>query len=267
VTRPLRVVAVDDEPPARARLLALLGGRPGVEVAASVDNAEAALDIISQAANSAAPVDVVFLDVQMPEMDGFAMLEALDALALCNPPAVVFVTAHDEYALRAFDAQAIDYLLKPYSDERFETAFSRAARMVRAGDTAAAAGQLQAALAALAPRPADHFLDRLAVRERGRVRLIPVSDIRWISAEGVYVTVHTGAEQHLHREVLSRLEAQLDPRQFIRIHRSHIVNFGYLRELVQDAHGEFEALLAGSVSLKVGRMYRSKIEDRIRQRL
>jgi two-component system LytT family response regulator len=267
VNRPVRVLVVDDEKPARARLLALLKRHADVEVTASVDCAEDALDVISSAAGSGAPVDIVFLDVQMPEVDGFAMLDSLYGLPLPSVPVVIFSTAYDTYAIRAFDAHAVDYLLKPYSDERFETALSRALRLVRAGQPASLTDQMQALLSALAPAPNRNYLDRLALKERGRVRLISVTEVRWISAAGVYVTIHTGREEYLHREVLSRLEGQLDPRQFIRIHRSHIVNFDFVKELAQDAHGELEVILDNAPPLKVSRMYRSRIEERINQRL
>ena len=265
--RALRVLVVDDEKPARARLAALLERQPGVALAGSVDSAEAALDSISQAARSAAPVDIIFLDVQMPECDGFAMLDSLYALPLRPMPVVVFATAYDAYALRAFDAHAVDYLLKPYSDERFEIALSRAVRLVRSGDNALLADQMRALLSTLSQPPHQPYLDRLALKDRGHVRLIHVDDVRWIAAAGVYVTIHTAREAYLQREVLSRIEAQLDPRRFVRIHRSHIVNFDFVHELKQDAHGEFEAILKDGPPLKVSRKYRSRIEQRIHQPL
>jgi two-component system LytT family response regulator len=265
--RALRVLVVDDEKPARARLVALLERQADIELAGSVDSAEAALDVISGAAGSGAPVDIIFLDVQMPEVDAFAMLDSLYGMPFSPMPVVIFATAYDAYALRAFDAHALDYLLKPYSDERFEIALSRAVRQVRTGEAGSLADQMQAVLRALAAPPRQNYLDRLALKERGRIRLISVSDIRWIAAAGVYITIHTAREACLQREVLGRLEAQLDPRRFVRIHRSHIVNFDFVQELKQDAHGEFEAILKDAPPLKVSRMYRSRIEERINQRL
>jgi two-component system LytT family response regulator len=259
--RPLRVMVVDDEKPARARLVVLLERQAGIELAGSVDSAEAALAVVSRAAGSEAPVDIIFLDVQMPDMDGFAMLDSLYATPASPKPVVVFATAYDAYALRAFDAHAIDYLLKPYRDERFEIALARAVRLVRTGDEGSLADQIQVLLRSLAPPPRQNYLDKLALKERGRVRLISVSDIRWIAAAGVYITIHTAREKYLQREVLGRLEAQLDPRSFVRIHRSHIVNFDFVQELKQDAHGEFEAILKDAPPLRVSRMYRSRIEE------
>ncbi len=275
MNRQIRVLVIDDEKPARARLAALVERNPEVQVAGTCASGEAALEAVSAGARSGAPVDIIFLDIQMPEMDGFTMLEALYALPVVPMPVVVFVTAYDEYAVRAFDAQAIDYLLKPYSDERFEIALTRAIRIARGGASDSLLEQMQALLGDLARSPAGPgagspgriYLDRLALKERGRVCLLNVSDIRWIDAAGVYVTIHTARDRYLHREILGRLEAQLDPRRFVRIHRSHIVNFDFIQELVQDAHGDYAVILKDAAPLKVSRMYRSRLEERLKQRL
>jgi two-component system LytT family response regulator len=265
MNRQIRVVIVDDEKPARARLITLLEQQPAVQVMAACSGGQQTLDAVSAAARSGAPVDIIFLDVQMPEMDGFAMLDALYSLPLHPRPVVIFATAWDEYALRAFDAHAIDYLLKPYSDERFEQALTRATRLVRSGASDALVARMQALLGDCSPASSGHgYVDRLALKDRNRVRLIDVSEIRWIVAAGVYVTIHTARESLLHREVLGGLEAQLDPRQFLRIHRSHMVNFHFVRELVQDAHGDYVAMLKDGTALKIGRMYRSRIEERLK---
>jgi two-component system LytT family response regulator len=179
------------------------------------------------------------------------------------------------YALRAFDAHAVDYLLKPYSDERFEIALTRAMRLVQGGASESLVQQMQALLGDVAKSPVrpmvesprGDYLDRLALKERGRVRLVNVRDVRWIAAAGVYVTIHTAQDKYLHREILGRLEAQLDPRRFVRIHRSHIVNFDFVHELVQDAHGDYAVMLKDAAPLKVSRMYRSRLEERLRQQL
>lgn len=234
-----------------------------------------AIGAVSAAARSGTPVDLIFVDVQMPEMDGFVMLESLYALPLTPMPIIVFATAYDEYALRAFDAHAVDYILKPYSDERFEIALTRAIRLVRSGASDVLVAKMQALLDDLvearrgqsADSSRHDYADRLALRARGRVRLVDVSEIRWIAAAGVYVTIHTARESYLHREVLGGLEAQLDPRQFLRIHRSHIVNFHCVHELVQDAHGDYVVMLNDGTALKIGRMYRSRLEERLNQRL
>ncbi len=272
----IRVVIVDDEKPARARLITMLERQPAIQVLAACSGGEEALDAVSTAARSGAPVNLIFLDVQMPEMDAFATLEALYALPLTPMPVVVFATAYDEYALRAFDAHAVDYLLKPYSDERFEVALTRAIRLVRGGASDTLVAQMQALLHDLvgvsrsdksAESSRHDYTDRLALKDRGRVRLIDVSEIRWIAAAGVYVTIHTTRQSYLHREVLGGLEAQLDPRHFLRIHRSHIVNFHFVHEFVQDAHGDYVVILNDRTPLKIGRMYRSRLEGRLNQRL
>lgn len=275
MTRQLRVLIVDDEKPARSRLTALLDRQPAVQMATTCAGGEAALKAVSAAARSGSPIDIIFLDVQMPEMDGFAMLESLYALPLDPMPVVVFATAYDEYALRAFDAHAVDYLLKPYSDERFEVALRRAIRLVQSGTSDTLVAQMHALLGDLVRSPAGaaadssrrSYADRLALKERGRVRLVNVSDIRWIAAAGVYVTIHTAREAYLHREVLGSLEARLDPRRFVRIHRSHIVNFDFVHELVQDAHGDYAVMLQDGTPLKVSRTYRPRLEGRLNQRL
>ena len=275
MSRPVRVLIVDDEKPARNRLTALLQRQPAVRLAAACVGGREALDVVLEAERSGAAIDIIFLDVQMPEMDGFVMLEALYALPLQQAPVVVFTTAYDEYALRAFDARAIDYLLKPYGDERFEVALTRAIRLARSGASDALCAHMRALLEDVVDASSEHrpaatpsgYLDRVAVKERGRVHLVDVADIRWISADGVYVTIHTARRAYLHREVLGRLEAQLDPRRFVRIHRSHLVNFDCVRELVQDAHGDVSVKLDDATTLRVSRMYRPRLEARLNQRL
>jgi two-component system LytT family response regulator len=275
MNRRLRVAVVDDEKPARNRLATLLERYPEVLLVEGCAGGQAALNAITASAQSGEPIDIIFLDVQMPEMDGFAMLEALYALPLATMPVIVFATAYDAYAVRAFDAHAVDYLLKPYSDERFEVALARAVRLARSGDSESVMQQMQVLLDEVAKfashtpneSPRVEYIERLALKERGRVRLIKVSEIRWIAAAGVYITVHTAQAKYLHRELLSRLESQLDPRHFIRIHRSHIVNLDYVHELKQDAHGDYAVVLDGAPPLKVSRMYRSKLQEHLRQPL
>ena len=267
-----RVLVVDDEPLARQRVLDLLEGEAGLEVVGTAETGRKAVDAI----RGLSP-DVVFLDVQMPEVGGFDVLEALADGEDDGPvPAVVFVTAFDRYALRAFDAQAVDYLLKPYADERFETALDRAARFARTHGAGGALDRARSLLGALedapsAPRaatPTGPYIDRIALRERGRVRLLPVEDVRWIGAAGVYVEVHTVAgETHLHRALLGEVEAQLDPAAFVRVHRSHLVRLDAVTELLQDPHGAYTAVLDSGEMLKVSRSYRGRLADRLGQAL
>ncbi len=282
--RPLRVLVVDDEQPARRRLLELLEREAGVEVAGACDGGRAAVAALEAAARAGRPVDVLLLDVQMPEVDGFGVLEgAVAALGPAALPAVVFVTAYDRYALRAFDAHAADYLLKPYSDERFRVALGRAGGRARAAPGAAGAAgaagdavrdavrRLEALLADVrggGPRAAPRHLDRIVLKSRGRVRLLRVEEIAWAEADGVYVRLHTaGGAAHLHRMLLGELEAALDPRRFVRIHRSALVNLEFVAELQADSHGEYAVLLRDRTALKLSRGYRPALEARLGQRL
>ena len=291
--RPLRVLVVDDEKPARRRLLELLDGERHVELAGTCADGREAVRALDAAARAGRPIEVLFLDVQMPEVDGFAVLETVAAaLGAAALPAVVFVTAYDRYALRAFDAHAADYLLKPYSDERFRAALGRAARRARVdGAEAAVQGVVHAALRRLealladvrgrphdvargvldaprAPRDAPQYLDRIVLKARGRVRLLPVEEIAWIEADGVYVRLHTtDRAAHLHRALLRELEASLDPRRFVRIHRSAVVNLDFVAELQPDSHGEYAVLLRDRTALKLTRGYRPALEARLGQRL
>ena len=185
----------------------------------------------------------------------------------------MLVTAYDRYALRAFDAQAVDYLLKPYADERFAVALDRAARFIRASGTGAALAQARGGLDALG-RPGGEggagppYIDRIALKERGRVRLLPAADVRLVGAAGVYVEVHTvGGETHLHRSLLAEMEGQLDPAAFVRIHRSHLVRLDAVVELLQDSHWAYTAVLDDGMTLKLSRSYRARVQGRLGQSL
>ena len=215
--RSIRALIVDDEKPARDRLRRLIARDNRVELSGSCAGGAEGLDAIRAAADAGAPVHLLFLDVQMPELDGFGVLAALVRDAPAVPvPEVIFVTAHDEYALRAFDAHAIDYLLKPFSDERFQAALDRALRQVRAGHADAVMSQMQALLdgagrksatPASVPATPRRALDRIVVRGSGRVRLLPVDQISWIEADGMYVKLHTrDGAAHLHRALLGSLD-------------------------------------------------------------
>jgi two-component system LytT family response regulator len=279
----LRVLIVDDENPARKRLRALLDRERDVEIAGECANGMEAIDALRDAADSRRPVDVVFLDVQMPEVDGFGVVEALadarGAGGAVHVPTVVFVTAYDQYALRAFDAHAVDYLLKPYSDERFQLALGRAATIARAGDVESVMRRLERLLgevrtgrdagdAALDPSASGRYVDRIVLRDRGRVRFLPVGQIAWIAAEGVYVRLHTVQRTtHLHRALLGELEAALDPRRFVRIHRSTIVSLDWIEELQPESHGEYAVVLKDRCVLRLSRTYRAAVQALLGQRI
>jgi two-component system LytT family response regulator len=291
----VRVLVVDDEKPARERLRRLLERDNRVHVVDCCVGGADALSAVREAARAGAPVQLMFLDVQMPELDGFdlvaALLDRVDAGVAGDAgdmPAIVFVTAHDEYAIRAFDAHAIDYLLKPFSDERFEAALDRAVRHLRAGHAQALLSQMQALLGHGSDAPAiggadsgadrgsgvnvgvgpAAALDRIVLKGTDRVRLLPVQQITWIEAAGMYVKLHMrdGAE-HLHRSLLGDLDDALDKRRFIRVHRSAIVNIDVIEELRQDAHGDYTVVLKDRTEVRLGRRYRARLQDRLGQDL
>ena len=277
---PTRALIVDDEKPGRDRLKRLLSADRRVELAACCAGGAEAIEQIRTAADAGQPVHVLFLDVQMPEVDGFAVVAALlHQLPAERLPAIVFVTAHDEYALRAFDAHAIDYLLKPFSDERFQAALDRALRHVRAGQAHALMSQMQALLAGGTPAPAASHpdvaasarkpaLDRVLVKGPDRVRLLPVDQIGWIEADGMYVKLHTrDGRVHLHRGLLGSFDESLDDRCFVRIHRSAIVNIDVVLELRHDAHGNYIAVLRDGTEVRVGRRFRARLQTRLGQPL
>jgi two-component system LytT family response regulator len=281
----VRVLVVDDEKPARDRLRRLLERDPRVQVVGCGVAGAEALRMVQDAARAGAPVQLLFLDVQMPELDGFGVIAALAQRAgeeaegeeeSYEVPAVVFVTAYDEYAIRAFDAHAIDYLLKPFSDERFEAALDRAIRHLRAGHAHALLAQMQALLgpagataaAGASSTSATTTLDRIVLKGADRVRLLPVQQITWIEAAGMYVKLHLrDGTVHLHRSLLGDLDAALDKRRFVRVHRSAIVNIDVIDELQQDPHGDYTVVLKDRTEVRLGRRYRSRLQDRLGQDL
>lgn len=252
--RVLRTVIADDEPLARDCMRLALAGLDGVEIVAECADGDAAAAAILDLAP-----DVVLLDVSMPSADGF------DVVARVGPermPVVVFVTAFDEHALRAFDVHAIDYVLKPFEDERLRAAVTRARDHVAARD----AGDLARRLAALledAPAAGiqGRWVRRLRVPVRDRIRFVPVDDVEWFEAAGNYVRIHVGGERHLIRIPLGRLEQQLDPRRFARVHRSAIVNLERVREVEPFVAGDYIAFLQSGHRLRVSRTYRDRLLD------
>lgn len=250
----MRVVIADDEPLARERIEQLLAGRPGIQIAAVAGDGRAAVEAVR-----AHRPDLLFLDVQMPELDGFGVLAELGADV---PPAVIFCTAYDQFALRAFEVHALDYLLKPFDEERFTQALERARRqLVRpAGgpDDHPLAARLAALLEAARPDAAARA-DRLAVKSEGRVVLVKLADIDWVEAADNYVNLHAGRESHLMRETMNRLEQRLDPARFVRISRSTIVNLDRIRELQPMFHGDYTVVLRDGTRLALSRNYRERL--------
>lgn len=257
----IRVAFADDEKPARERLRRLLERDSRVEIAACCSGGAEAIGVIQDAEKSQRPIHILLLDVQMPEMNGFEVVAKL-----AGGPLILFVTAYDEYALKAFESHAIDYLLKPFSDERFEAAMDRAIRFARAGDAETLMSQMRAMLGGSPPTQVRTTLDRIVVKGSQRLRILPVDQIVWIEAEGVYVNLHTrDGAVHLHRELLGTLDQSLDPRTFVRIHRSAIVNIDAVHELRHDESGNFIAILRGGRELRVGRQFRARLQTRLGQ--
>ena len=271
-----RALIVDDERPARERLRRLLTRDGRVDIAGCCAGGNEAFDVLRAAARGGTPVQLMFLDVQMPEVDGFGVVSMLVRDRPPVPmPAVVFVTAYDEYALRAFEAHAIAYLLKPFSDEKFQATLDHALRHVRAGHAEAVMSQLQALLDRSGAMPlaspahsSRRPIDRLVVRGSDRVRLLPVEQIAWIEADGMYVKLHTrDGATHQHRALLGALDDTLDPRRFVRIHRSAIVNIDVVAELRQDVHADYVAVLRDRTEIRVGRRFRARLQARLGQEL
>jgi two-component system, LytTR family, response regulator len=228
----IRAVVADDEPAARAAVLDLLRDEPVIEVVGCASNGNETVDVVRKQRP-----DLLLLDIQMPDADGF---EVLDALGTHVPRGVVFVTAHDEHALRAFDVHAIDYVLKPFGRPRFHAALARAVERLRALDS-------------LTLPPTIAAIRRIAVRTGSKVMLVPVEEVLWIEATGDYARVHTLKQSYLVSERMHMLEQQLDAREFLRIHRSCIVRLDCVRELHRESDGGGTIIIAGGVRLRVAR--------------
>ncbi len=245
----VRTLVADDEPIARKRLVRLLQDEPEAELVAACGTGVETLE----AARAHLP-QLIFLDVQMPGLDGFGVLQSLGPVA---PPAVVFVTAFDAYAIQAFEANALDYLLKPFDAERFHRAFARARDRIRQPVPGPDPEQLNALIAGLGRQ--RQTAERLAIRADGRVYFVRAADVDWIETASNYVRLHTGKTSHLLREPLAALEGRLDPERFLRIHRTTVVNVERLRELQPWFSGEFIAILHDGTRLKVSRGYRDRV--------
>ena len=249
---PLSTLIVDDEPLAREGLRMLLAEDPDVSAIHEAKDGREAV-----AAIRGTRLDLVFLDVQMPEMDGFAVVQKVRADRM---PAVVFVTAHDQYAIEAFEVNAIDYLLKPVTRERFAQALARAkARLLQpARDESRQILSLLETIATLSiPR---RQLKRLAVRTAGKTLFVDIDDVDWIEAAENYVRLHVGRASHLVHVAMNTLEKSLDPETFLRIHRSILVNVGRIKELEPSVHGEYVVTLENDVRLRSGRTYHEKLK-------
>jgi two-component system, LytTR family, response regulator len=243
----IRVLVVDDEAPARRRIQAHLANKPDIEIVGHAANGREAVDAIKRL-----QPDLVFLDIQMPGLNGFEVIEAIGVDAM---PAVVFVTAYDEHALDAFDVHAVDYLMKPFAEDRFERALQRAVARIeaRAPDRATLTQLLEHV------RTARPHLQRIVVRDDERLLLVSVGDVIRFTAEGNYVALHTAERAHLVRETITHLEAQLDPAHFARIHRSEIVNIDWIREVHPLFHGDHAVILKNGEERRLSRRFQDRL--------
>jgi two-component system LytT family response regulator len=252
----IRALIVDDEPLARERLRTLLAGVVDIEIAGEFADGRSAVKGIREL-----EPDLIFLDVQMPEIDGFGVLHAVGAEHM---PATVFVTAYDQYALKAFDVSAVDYLLKPFDRARFLRALGRAKNQISLGrsgqsqDSSDLSNRLLTLLQHVRP---DHvYLERLVIKSAGHVFFLKTDEVDWIEAAGNYVRLHVARESHMLRETMNALEAKLDPRKFVRIHRSTIVNLERIKQLHPLFHGDHIVILRDGHRLTLSRGYRENLE-------
>jgi two-component system LytT family response regulator len=252
----IRVLIADDQPMARERLASLLAVEPGVELAGTASSGEEAINQIRQSSP-----DLVFLDLQMPGMDGFQVIEAIGVERM---PPTVFVTAYDEYAVRAFEVQALDYLLKPFGRQRFQAALARARKYLdreRQGEMADRLAELLRT--GRAPAPGR---ERLLVKTGGRISFVDIEQIDWVEAEGNYVRLYVGDQVHVMRETMTALIERIGSKQFFRIHRSRIVNIKRVKELLIAGGGDYHVVLWNGTRLGLSRLYRDALQEQLTRR-
>jgi two-component system LytT family response regulator len=241
----LRTLIVDDEAVARRRIRRLLGPERDVTIVGECSNGSEALNAVQRETP-----DLVFLDVQMPELDGFDMIARVPEGHL---PCVIFVTAYDRYAMRAFDVHAIDYLLKPFPASRFQLALERARERIRTQQTDGGLARLIASI-----RERSQYLSRISVKTGGRILLVDLATVDWMEADDNYVRLHCGNREHVVRETLGTLERQLDPECFIRIHRSVVVRIDRILEFHPATHGDMDVVLRDGTQLTMSRTWRAR---------
>jgi two-component system LytT family response regulator len=246
----LRVLVVDDEAPARRKILRLLRLDPAIQVVGEADSGESAVAAIEKHRP-----DLVLLDVQMPSMSGLDVVRAISSAQSAPLPQIIFITAHDQYALRAFEVHAFDYLLKPVAEERFRDAISRA-HTHHQQSANGVASRLQALLDHL--EPPRSFSDRLLIREDSRAYFVSVREISWIEADRNYVFVHAAGKKHTLRATLDSIQDSLDPKLFVRINRGSLVRLDAIRELLPWFHGEYKVILQDNTELRWSRRYVSQ---------
>ena len=241
---------MDDEPLARERIRQLLHKEPDIEILGECADGRDAVAAIGKY-----KPDLVFLDVQMPELDGFGVLDQLERRVM---PAIVFVTAYDQFALRAFEVHALDYLLKPFDSGRFKKALERARERIQRLPADDLSRRISELLADLKPAPKQN---RLAIKSGGKVLVLKIDDIDWVEAADNYVNLHIGNESHLHRETMAALEARFPAEKFMRISRSTMVNIERIKELQPMFHGEYSVILRNGTRLTLSRGYREKLNQ------
>jgi two-component system LytT family response regulator len=247
----IKTLIVDDEPLARRGIRQLLESEIDFEIVGEAGNGREAISAVQKHSP-----DLIFLDIQMPLLDGFSFLEKMGA---GNLPEIVFVTAYDEHAVRAFEAGAIDYVLKPTDPERFQKTLNRVRSRVLSGENKFLENKLADLLKDLKP-PAENYLERIAVKENERIRFLNVEKIDWISSQGNYVEIHSDGEKNLVRETMDGIENKLNPKKFVRIRRSAIVSVEQIKELHTLFAGEFEVVLRNGVKLSSSRRYRKNLD-------
>ncbi len=245
----INTLIVDDEPLARDRVKRFLRDEHDIKIVGECGNGKEAVAAIREQRP-----DLVFLDIQMPEKNGFEVVKALDERHM---PAVIFVTAYDQYALQAFDVHALDYLLKPFNRDRLHRAVSHARNQIETKRI----GNLDERLSSLIKdlKSERKYLERLVVKSVGRVFFLKVEDIDWIEASGNYVKLHSGRESHMIRETMNGIEAKLDPDRFFRIHRSTVVNIDRIKELHPMFSGDYAVILRNGTELALSRNYRERL--------
>jgi two-component system LytT family response regulator len=251
----IQTLIVDDEPLARDRLRQLLQSDPEFQIAGECRNGVEAVEAIRKSRP-----DLIFLDVQMPEVDGFGVIEAVGAR---NMPPVIFVTAYDKYALRAFDENALDYLLKPYDERRFQRAVQRVKDHLNRGTSNNMTERMMALLQDVSPE--RKAMDRLVIKSDGRVVFLKTREVDYAEAAGNYLSLHVGKDTYLIRETMNAFEARLDPEKFLRIHRSTIVNIERIKEVQPWFKGEYVVTLRDGTELSLSRTYRDKLRQFLAQ--
>jgi two-component system LytT family response regulator len=248
----IQAIVADDEVLARQKLRQLLRAEPDIEIVGECATARETVEL-----TRAAKPDLLFLDVRMPGMDGFDIIGALELDQGVTMPGIIFTTAYDQYALRAFEVHALDYLLKPFTPERLQAAIQRVRERPSAEATSDAAQKHNG--------HSPGHTTRMVFKSRGRILFLPVSEIRWVGAEENYVRLAAGNETHLLRETMTHLEQRLDPHQFLRVHRSFMVNLNYVKEVRTDAEGDAAVIMQDGQRIAMSRNFKSRILDRFRR--